>query len=619
LLPPLAGLAIGSFLCAVRSGVSPWRRFLLIGCIAGQVRSLEPQTILIGSVAPALVAWLVWSWVYHRRAGGDFLETLRCDAMSFAPLLLLAPLGPLAKVGAPESVRWLVDPLLLVCVMAFCAIKSWHWTKFSLPDHGHADWNAKAWLWGLFAATAFLFATLGVLQYRSWNVPYADSGINEEILYKTLHGQLLRSDNFNHIFLGEHVMLTELLWVPIYALWPSMEWLTILQTLVVAAGVFPVWGLARRYWGDRPALCFALVYVLQPAMHFTLIETIYNTYRFESVIVGLVLFAVYFVEREHWWLAALFGGLVLLCREDMALIVGSAGVYIAWAKRRRIAGVAVVVLSVVYLLFCLQVVIPYFNTSATHVDTRVFQGLGNSPFEILRTVVMRPGLFFARVFDPDNCMFLSYLLLLLAMLPLGRLSLALVGAPLIGVCMLTGGVQASIYLHYHNAPFAILIATAPLGGARIAAYLAGRFRLSCVRVQAVLLTAALSGAAFATIIGSKTPLSVNFWYPRNGVFHYSALYQQNAHTRVLDRIQASLPMESRVAASIFAATHFTHHRACYWFPTKYQDADFLVVDLKMRWNKGAREELQRYGEQGPPGFEMILEEDGVLVFRRRVQ
>jgi len=613
--PLAAGVALGLFLCAVLESVAPYRRLLLAGCLAGQMAPLEPWAILAGAVVLTVLAWIVWSWLLGRRSGERLPESLRQGAIGFIPLLLLMVFVPLVHSKAG---RWVVDPLLLACVMTACAIQSAQWTKYARPVREPDDENARAWLWTMFLAAGVVFATLSVLQYRSWNVPYVDSGINEEMLYKTLQGQFLRSDAFKHIFLGEHVMLTQLLWLPLYALWPSMEWISILNAFLVAAGVFPIWGLARRNWGDGRALCFPLLYLLQPALHFAVAEVNYNTYRYETVLIPLVLFGAYYLERERWFLAALFGAMVLLSREDMALVLAAAGVYVAWRKKRVLAGIAMIAVSIGYLWICLHLVIPHFNTAASHVDTRVFQGLGDSPGEILRNLVTRPGLFWDRIVHPDNALYLCYLLLPLGLLCFGHPALALIGTPIVGVCMLTAGVQASIYFHYQNAPFALLVAAAPLGGARLAEVLSNRLRWESARTQVLLLTFAISGAVFATIVGSKSPLSINFYAPRSSPFHYSALYQRTEHTRLLDRIERMIPRESKVAASIFAGTHFTHHRACLRFPESYHAADFVVVDMKARWSKGSRQEMQLYGEQGLPGFELILVEDGVFVFRRKV-
>src|ERR1051326_8147624 len=618
-IPLLAGWAVGFFLREVQATVIPYNIFLFLGSLAGQLPYTPPHRIELGSEILVVMLWVVWSWTVHIRTRAPLIESLRRDACSYPPLLVLPSIALAVDHPSWVVLKYALDPLVLLVIASVFAIKSWHWNRAPQSATSQNNEPCGHWVWLMFGAATVLFATLGVLQYRSWNVAHVDTGAFEEMLWKTLHGQFLWANVYHNTVIAYHVQLNQLLWLPIYALWPSMECLTILQAIALASGVFPVWWLARQIWGDRTALWFPILYLFQPSLHFANNELIYNTYRPEVFIVPTLLFGIYFLERERYGWAAVFGFLLLMSREEMGLVVASAGVYLACAKKYRAWGTCVAVVGILYLLLCMCVIIPHFN-SASVAPRLGFQGLGTTPSEIMGTAIKQPTLLLTRMLDPNNLLYVSYLLLPLGLLSLGRPSLAVVALPIILVAMLmTGGVHNSIYFHYHYAQFALLMAATPAGAAALAAWLSKWSHSLPSRVQASVLTFALSGAFASTFLGSKTPLSLNFYYPRTSPFHYSVLYVRTPHTQALERIKALIPTDKRVSASIFVASHLVRHRDCYLLAGDYDNVDFILVDVNSRWKKGSVEEMKRWGENGPSDFVPVHIEDGIFLFQRKMK
>lgn len=618
-IPVLAGGALGFFLREIQASIAPHQVFLVVASLAAQLSFIHPTLVTNGSLLAVVAVWFAWSGWLHRRSGCGWGQALRRDALSYLPLLVLPLVALLASTEISRAIRWLIDPVFILALALVGGIKAWQGNAGpGVPvgeSFNHVD--SRRAVWAMFQLAAAMFATLGVLQFRTWNVAYVDSGFFEELHWNMIHGEILRTRYFAHNFLGEHAQFILLLLTPLHFLWPSMEWLTILQGIAMAAGVFPVWWLARSQWSERRAIWFPLLYLLQPALHFANAAVNYNTYRPEAFIVPSILFAVWFLESKRWIPAALCGLLVLLNREDMAIVTAAGGLYLIWRHQRWKTGLAVMAVSLLYFWLCVDVIIPGFSTGKNYTRIGAFAGLGSTPGEILRTVVTNPGTVLSRFIQPANLLLVCYLLLPMGLLCLGRLSLSLVSVPFLLIGMLTlGGIFNSIYFHYHNAPFAILMAAAPAGAARIAVWLANRFRCPTSRAQAACIAFAITAAAATTVMGSRTPLSLNFWFPKASPFHYVQLYSRTPHTELLERVRSMIPRDQAVCASIFAAAHFTHHRAVFLFPGRFEEADYVVVDLKSRWNKGAREQMQQWGEAGPPGFESILIEDGVFVFRR---
>jgi uncharacterized membrane protein len=620
LVPCLAGWSVGFFLREVQAAVVPYETFLVIGFLAGPLGFVPPQVILIGSQAAVLLLWVIWSGLLSGRTGSRWTEALRRDAFSYVPLLLLPTIALAVDIRELHWLRWLIDPMLLCVIGAVCAWKVWQWADVPPSASTARDQSCRMWIWTMFLGSALVFACIGVLQYRAWNVSHVDTGAFEEMLWKTLHGQFLWANVYHNTVLAYHVQLNQLLLLPFYAVWPSMECLTILQAVMLASGVFPLWWLARRHWDDRIALCFPLLYLLQPSLHFANAELIYNTYRPETMIIPALLFGIHFLESDRYGRAMICAIIVLISREEMGLVLAATGVYIVCQKKRWLWGSCLAAFGVGYLLFCYYVVIPHFNIESPFPRLGVVQGLGASPSEIALSALKRPTTILGRFADPTNVLYLSYLVVPLGFFSLGQPSLSLVAAPMLLLAMvMTGGVQNSILFHYHYPQFALLMAAAPKGAAVIASWLAKQVRCQPWRAQKSVLAFALGTATAFTVIGSKTPLSLNCYWPRSSPFHYSGLYVRTPHVVVLEKLDKTVPRDSRVSASIFAATHFVHRGGCYLFPDHYEDADFIVVDVNTRWKKGTIERLRSWGEAGPNGFVPVFLEDGVFVFRRKTE
>jgi len=80
-----------------------------------------------------------------------------------------------------------------------------------MAAHSRAPFIATCLAASLYAAT---FSAMGTLQYLAGNVSYTDTATFEEMLWRTLHREFLRSSQLPHCLLGSHVQLIHLLLLP---------------------------------------------------------------------------------------------------------------------------------------------------------------------------------------------------------------------------------------------------------------------------------------------------------------------------------------------------------------------------------------------------------------------
>jgi uncharacterized membrane protein len=175
------------------------------------------------------------------------------------------------------------------------------------------------------------FSDLSVTNHHAMNTRTTDLGYYDNIFYQSIHGRPL---GCTFIKGGTHISghfdpLLVLL-SPIYLIHQSAETILVLQSVWLASGVVPLFLMASTVLRSRGgAVVLCLVYALYPAMHGA------NMYEFHSLtlITPLVLWLFYFFEIRARKRYALVVALLLLCREDIPLLVTFFGFY-ALLRRR---------------------------------------------------------------------------------------------------------------------------------------------------------------------------------------------------------------------------------------------------------------------------------------------
>jgi uncharacterized membrane protein len=133
-------------------------------------------------------------------------------------------------------------------------------------------------------------------------------------------------------FFGIHFSPIIFLALPIYAIYPTPQTLLILQSLVLALGVVPLYKLSMHILRCRIAsLFFVFAYLLYPPLQGI------NWFDFHTQIFLPLFFlsSMYFLEKQSWKMYFLFIVLSLSCEEHAALIVSFIGFFVALQHRTR--------------------------------------------------------------------------------------------------------------------------------------------------------------------------------------------------------------------------------------------------------------------------------------------
>ena len=461
--------------------------------------------------------------------------------------------------------------------------------------------------WVLIAASAgyvILFTRLTLRNHYGFGTFGFDLGIFDQGMWllSRLKEPFVTVRGLN--LFGDHSSFILLPLVPFYWLFDSAAVLLVAQSVALGAGAIPAFLIGREKLRDERLACLiALSYLAIPALGWTNVEQ-FHPDAFE---VPVALFALYFMFVRRWRPFLAFVVLLLLIKEDVALLTVPLGIYVAVRYDRRI-GVLTTVGSAAWFALNQWVILPSFGEGAVNYGGRVtdqFGGYGG----FIETVFRRPWEIVRIALGPERPAYLWQLLAPLALLPLLAPGLLLVSiGPLLSNTLSTFGYQHSIHYHYSTLIIPILVAAAVVGIAR--------FRSNQIRTALVLLMTAsslMTGYAWGAVGPDGQPVG-DPGSPTSAA--------------IRNAIEV-IPDDASVSAIYNAVPHLAHRVHIYEFPNPWRavnwadgshagerlpfadEIQYIVVPDEME-----AEEQEIVDELLVSGYSTVHNVDGYLVLRK---
>ncbi len=200
-----------------------------------------------------------------------------------------------------------------------------------------------------------------------------DQGIFNQVFWNNLHGRFFQSTlssslstnvvhagevaRVDYHRLGQHFTPALLLWLPIYALFPSPVTLSVLQVTFVTAAGLVLFVLARQYL--KPPLATIITASFYGA-NAVIGPTLNNFHDISQI--PLFIFTLLLAMEKRWWR---FFWLLAVCtlavREDAGVTLFGVGFYMILSKRFPRAGLALCSLSFGYMLLLTNLIMPLFS------------------------------------------------------------------------------------------------------------------------------------------------------------------------------------------------------------------------------------------------------------------
>jgi uncharacterized membrane protein len=458
---------------------------------------------------------------------------------------------------------------------------------------------------GAFAAA---FALLAIGRQRAFNTGRFDLGNMTQAVWATAHGHFLQVTNLTGeqtSRLGSHFDPILAALAPLWLVWSSPDLLLTVQAIAVALGALPVFWLARKHLGSvRTAVCFALAYLLYPAVEWLVL----NEFHPVAFACPLLLFAFWYLDEDRLLAFAAFAVLAITTKEEIGLVVCGFGLWYAISRSRVRAGATIAVCGAAASALAVEVVVPHFSGSASSFYSR-YSDVGGTPGGIIRTFATHPLRVLGDAFSGGDLHYLGHLLVpLLALFALAPVAL-LAALPELALNVLSGNpYQRSIHFHYTAGLIAPLFVASVLGAA---ALVRRRPKLAAVVGPAVLAMAVLS----------------NYWLgalPFWAGFPGGSDYQQHAarvtaHDRIAARAAALVPDGAVVSAGNALGAHLSARRRILSFP-RLDDATWVAVDETQGSYLDGAAPLPMATDlvhlRRDPDWRLVFSEDGVSVFHR---
>jgi uncharacterized membrane protein len=250
--------------------------------------------------------------------------------------------------------------------------------------------------------TATIFSEFNNLWFGNFDLGIFDQGI---WLLSQLKNPYLTTRGLN--LFGDHATFIHIIIAPIYWFWNNVKALLFLHTLALGLGAVPLYKIAKeKLKNNWTPLIICFSYFMLPALHFSNLDQGYHS---ESFVVPLILWAHWFLMKKEFKKFYLSIFLALMCKEEIALTIFLYGIYAAYKYNRR-AGVTVSLCAVVWMLFVLNLVFPFFNGSeGAFYTSRTFGSFGETTNDKISNA-LNPGFIYAKLNTAENQVYVRKLL-----------------------------------------------------------------------------------------------------------------------------------------------------------------------------------------------------------------
>jgi len=185
--------------------------------------------------------------------------------------------------------------------------------------------------------------------------------------------------------------------------------------------------------------------------------------------------------------------------------------------------------------------------------------------------------------------------------------------------------SATIFYHYHISLVPFAVGGAVFGAANVvrllprAQMLWGRVapearpRLAAVFCGVLV----LASAALGDVAYGKFPWSLRFYNSRSSAYWRHIYVASDRAKFFVSTVLPKIPKDARVSASQYLATRFTHQPAVYVFPRDLEKSDYVVIEKDEPDNPSHIYTVSPVLEEPLlPGFELVFDEGGILIFKR---
>jgi len=601
--------------------------------LTNQADPAFPLQLLPYFLASLLAVGAVYVYRFVRsspRRLSTLVETTRsCNASLL--ILLACPLvaalfmtGPRTKSGLPFFIL-----MLIALVAVIGGVVGYRWVGPE-ADGGERVVPRRRWLFGLLGVIAAAvgyaaaFSHFSILNLHHFLFPSFDLAIYDNLVWNTSHGRFLATSLIRGgTHMGAHFDPLLVALTPFYLLSPRAETLLIIQSAWLASGAIPLYLISSRVLqGTVAAVVVAGAYLLHPALHGI------NLYEFHSLalVVPLVIWSLYFLERDSakgYWITLV---LILLTREDMALLACGIGLFAADGLGRPRRGLTTIGCALLYFVLIKVFVMAesgiFMSGTGDSYSYRfnyeqMIPYEGGGAKELLLSLVTNPIFALRVVLEEAKLYFLAVILLPCCFLPLfAKRGWQLLGYGLVFCLLSSIPGPHSIYTQYSSVLLPFLMVLTPFGLVRLSdsEWLAA-LGLESRRVRRALLvgvaiTASLASWKFGAFVENQY-FRVGHWSPPAHFRPAKTFADERTQYESAARIIKLIPPTASVAATRYLMPLVSNREEVRHYNVA-KKSDYLLVALKGM----SERDLARFeGRLRRKKYEEVASDAGIVLLK----
>lgn len=422
---------------------------------------------------------------------------------------------------------------------------------------------------------AFLFF-YGISRHSNYLTSINDLGHMDQAVWGTLNGNwFLNSDTFGKPIsrLGIHFDPILAVFVPLYALSPSVTWLTLAQSVAIPMVALPTYFLARRVCrSEQESFFWAATCLFSPFM-LSAASWDFHPVSLAAPFIALALLAV---EKKQYLVLLLACLLIMLCKEHFGVLVVGFGVLWFIRYREWKQSSLLIMIGSVFFIFVLKVIMPAFSPTGQHLMLSEDLGqlsrygwLGQSIQEIVLTLLSNHFDVIRRVLlDMGGLTYLVLLFIPFLFMPVLGFEFLLPGLADLLVNLLSANPMPRSLYAYHSVTLIPVCVIASIYGCHRVGRMQTIFSSKQLAFASLAITLVIGWVSFPFY---TLPGGLGFWQPKRLFDLHDPNYAQ---IRGLITPEMSLSVQANVGA------HFTQREEVYLYPDKIGIAEAVVLRLE---------------------------------------
>jgi len=432
--------------------------------------------------------------------------------------------------------------------------------------------TTNRWRWLLASAILVHFIIIvfvGLFRHWGYLSSINDLGVFDQAIWGVLNGgSLLNTTHFNQEinWLGFHFHPILLLFVPLYAIFSNVIWLTIAQALALSLAAWPIFLLANRICqSEKIGFLWACVYLMNPF----LLNAAAWDFHPVMLAVPFVALGMLAIETKRPYL--LFGSIffILLCKEHFGVM--AVGFGLLWYIRNRTwkPALCLVVIGIIYSFMVLGVIIPAFSSSGDHYMLagryswlghsmgKVLEKISTDPFTIIKTAMI----------DFKGAPYFVLLFAFFCGFPFLAPEFLLPGLADLAANILSSNPMPKSLIGYHSSTLIPVFTVAAIYGVKRLSTWQARYSLAGLACLAVAVSF-IGGYIFAPL---PLPGAHNFWTPG----HFPNWPDSRVQT-----IRSLVGDDASVSAQANIGSHFSQRHKIYRYPNMIDEVDAVILRLE---------------------------------------